>query len=164
MAVGPRAFSSLEKQKSARGGPGFHGASGHTKRPPVWVAFFLSFALFSEYQIGVEKLPNFFGDFGLEIVCFVGLLLWFGGLRLDKFSTFLRFCRLGDPGGANESIPSLRHRAKTPAQQSSGSFPWRSFTSLSRTGPRRLLLAMGAMMMVVMVVMMVTDDNDHLRR
>jgi hypothetical protein len=43
------------------------------KRPPVWVAFFVSYSLFSEYQIGVENLPNFFSDFGWEVICFVGL-------------------------------------------------------------------------------------------
>jgi hypothetical protein len=33
----------------------------------------MNFTQRSEYQIGVENLPNFFSDFGWEVICFVGL-------------------------------------------------------------------------------------------
>jgi hypothetical protein len=49
------------------------GVCGREKATPSWVAFFVSFCLFSEYQIRGENLPNFLSGFGWEVVCFVGM-------------------------------------------------------------------------------------------
>jgi hypothetical protein len=45
---------------------------------------FFSYPLLSEYQVERENMPNIFGIFGVEVACFHGSLLWFGGLPLDK--------------------------------------------------------------------------------
>lgn len=61
--------------------------------------------LFSGYQVQRENLPNLFGGFGVEGVCFVGALRWFFAQRLDRFlsrllsetvAAFVRGCECGD--------------------------------------------------------------------
>jgi hypothetical protein len=47
-------------------------ASGRKKATRLG-GLLLSFSLFLGYQIRGEKTPIFFSDFGVEVVCFVGL-------------------------------------------------------------------------------------------
>jgi hypothetical protein len=65
-------------------------------------------------------MPNFFGGFGAEAICFVGLLLWILAQPLDNF---LRFGRGNEPSEVDGS--SLK-KAGAQAQ---------SRASKSRPGP-----------------------------
>lgn len=49
-----------------------------------WRGFCFS-TLSSEYQVQTKNLPTLLLRFGVEVLCFQGSLLWFGGWALDSF-------------------------------------------------------------------------------
>ena len=57
---------------------------GRKEKGPAGSRTFCFFHLSSEYQTGSLNAPNLMADFGVEGVCFHGLLLWCGGRGLDK--------------------------------------------------------------------------------
>jgi hypothetical protein len=54
------------------------------KKAALAAAFFLSYSLLSEYQVAYINVPTLLQYFGVEVVCFVGSLLWILGSALDK--------------------------------------------------------------------------------
>jgi hypothetical protein len=76
----------------AQGSPargGVFGTPGQKKRDADEASlFFFFYSISSEYQVQGKSMPTIFLIFGVEVVCFVHLLLWSFGRPLDKFSTF----------------------------------------------------------------------------
>jgi hypothetical protein len=68
-------------------------------------AFFFFYSISSEYQVRTDFLPDFGGNFGVEVLLYHGLLLSSGAAGLDTISTErgISACSLAGSGDSNAS-------------------------------------------------------------